>query len=760
VTGTTIARYVVGPRIGAGGMGEVYRATDTQLHRQVALKFMAPSLLQDSAATRRFLQEARAASALDHANICTIYDTGQTDDGRLYLVMAYYEGETLSFRLRRGRLSVDEALETARQAAAGLDRAHRYGIVHRDVKPANLFITRFGEIKVLDFGLAKLRDEAAATDAGHVLGTVPYMSPEQASGAPVDHRSDIWSLGVVLFEMLAGLRPFGNDSSPRTVAAILYDDPPWDRLAGAPPAVVELLQHALEKAPEARISSCDVMRRVLAGQPASTVGAHAGPRRVVKPRCIIVMPFVSLDDDVESAHFGHGLADEITTALSRISALRVMARSVSERLPPAGPQRREVLHELGVEYIVEGAVRRHARLLRVSANLIDAHTGSLVWAEQFSGVLEDIFAIQERFSSEIANALRLHLKVPAKAGAAGLEDIESYDCYLRAKHEFVRYDPEGLRRALAFIDATRRRNGDNVLLLAAAGQIYWQLVNSGSSPDRGYLDQARQCAEQILRVDAEAPHGPRLMGMVQLLEGNIRETIRLLELAAGRDATDTDTLALLGACYGYIGRPQAGLPIVERLIQLDPLTPMYQSMPGYVWMMAGSFDKAIRPFAHSYRLDPGNPIVALSYGQCLALDERVDEALRVFDDLNRRSSGGFMARLGQIYAHALRKETDQALSWMTPELESIASWDLFHSWNLAQCHALLGNQDRALDWIERSVTRGMLNYPLLVSLDPFLASIRDAPRFQALMAGVRQEWQTLLEAPSTVALPFTELPRS
>ena len=625
------------------------------------------------------------------------------------------------------------------------------------MKPANLFITRFGEIKILDFGLAKLRGETASTEAGSILGTVPYMSPEQASGAPVDHRTDVWSLGVVLFEMIAGFRPFGSDATPKTVAAILYDEPPWDRLSGAPPAVVELLQHALQKAPEARLSSCDVMRRVLGGQPGAAVAARASQRPAhARPRCIIVTPFVSLDDDLESTHFGHGLADEITTALSRIPALRVMARSASEHLPPPGPQRRAVLQELGIEYLVEGAVRRHERLLRVSANLIDAHTGSLVWAEQFSGVLEDIFAVQERFSIEIANALRLHLRVPGKPAGATIEDIESYDCYLRAKHEFVRYDPEGLKRALDFIEATRRRNGENVLLLAAAGQIYWQLVNSGSTPDRGYLDQARECAEHILRVDDAAPHGPRLMGMVRLLEGNIRETIRLLELAASRDATDTDTLALLGACYGYVGQPQAGLPIVERLIQLDPLTPMYQCMPGYVWLMAGSFDKAIKPFAHSYRLDPGNPIVALSYGQCLALDEQVVEALAIFDDLNRRSPGGFMARLGQIYACALRKQTAEAVAWITPELESIASWDLFHSWNLAQCHSLLGNRDRGLDWLERSVSRGMLNYPLLVSLDPFLEGIRDSTRFSDLMASVRQQWQTLLESPSTVLLTVPE----
>jgi tetratricopeptide (TPR) repeat protein len=420
----------------------------------------------------------------------------------------------------------------------------------------------------------------------------------------------------------------------------------------------------------------------------------------------------------------------------------------------SGQRLRHVARELGVEYVVEGTVRRHGTSLRVSANLMEVRTGSLAWAEQFSGALEDIFTIQEQISAKIADALRVRLgggSAGRRPGVNALDDITSYDYYLRAKREFVRYEPGGLERALSFIESARRRTGDNVLLLAAAGQIYWQLVNSGATPDRVYLEKAEACARRLFEIDESGPHGPRLLGMVRLLEGNIRETILQLELAASRDPNDTDTLSLLGPCYGYVGRPQAGMPIVARLLELDPLTPMYQSLPGYLWLMAGSFDRAMTPFAKSYDMDPGNPIVSLSYGQCLALNEHVPAAIEVFDDLQRRTPGGFMARLGQLYKCALLKQPEQARDWFNPELEAIASRDLYHSWNLAQCFALLGEHDRALFWLQRSVERGMLNYPLLVALDPFVAPIRETPGFDTLMGTVRAQWEAFINEPATRA---------
>jgi non-specific serine/threonine protein kinase len=741
--GRTISHYTVQARIGAGSMGVVYRAHDTRLKRPVALKFLAPGK-SDPTGRRRFLHEARAASALDHANICTIYDTGETDEGQLYLVMAFYEGQTLAAHIHGGRSTVEEFTRLGTQIAAGLGRAHQYGIVHRDIKPPNVIITPFGEVKILDFGIAKLRGQVGASEDGVVLGTLSYMSPEQVLGAATDFRTDIWSLGAVMYEMLTGQRPFTCDSIDRTIGAIVYEEPP--ALASLrpdlPAGIVNVIERCLRKSAEMRVQSCQEIVQVLSNRQRLDMPLRVTHAITTRPRwSILVMPFASAGDK-ECDHLGHGVADEIITALSHVPSLRVMARTAAERVQQAGRNQTEAARELRIDYVVAGTVRREEDAFWVSANVIDVHGGTLVWAERLGGT-PDIFSIQEQLARQIADALSVHLNVQEREHQRHirLDDLESYDYYLRAKREFVRYEPGGLERALAFIESARARVGDNVLLLAAAGQIFWQLVNSGSSVDRSYLQKARDCAERLVVLDPAGAHGPRLLGMVHATEGRIRESIAWLERAATLNPYDTDTLSLLGPWYGYVGRPQTGMPYVTRLLELDPLTPMYQALPGYLFLMEGSFDTALTPFARSHAMDPSNPIVSLSYGQGLALNGQVNDAIDIFDELQRRMPGGFMARLGQLYKCALRNSRNEARAWVTADVEAVAEWDMYHAWNLAECFSLLGERAQALHWLAKAVERGMLNYPLLAHLDPFLEELRTESRFSSLMGDVQRQWE-------------------
>jgi non-specific serine/threonine protein kinase len=738
-------------------MGEVYKAEDTRLNRVVAVKVISRGLADDEGIRRRFIQEARAASALDHQNICTVHDIGETADGRPFLVMSYYEGETLAASLRGGPLPISQIPAVMQQVLAGLYRAHEYGIVHRDLKPANLFVTRFNEVKILDFGLAKLRGNLSETRPGEVVGTVPYMSPEQIACAPVDARSDIWSLGVVLYEMISGRRPFDGDNAAAIFYAVLYQEPRslTELRPEVPRRLTDLTARMLAKSADARPQSCREVTRLLLGSAASPgLELHAALTHHHQ-HSIMVLPFISLAGDNESEHFGHGLADEVTTDLSHVSALRVIARSAAERVSATGGNLRMVARELGVDYLVEGAVRRHGTALRVSANLVEARTGAILWAEQFSGALDDIFSIQESLSRSIVDALRIRLSVDERERFAEnpLSDIQAYGYYLKAKQEFVRYAPGGLDRALNYIEAARASAGDNVLLLAAAGQIYWQLVNSGVSLDRQYVEKARACGDRILELDRESPHGYRLLGMSRQAEGDIRGAISLFEIAATKDPNDTDTLSLLGPCYGYVGRTHSGYPCVTRLLELDPVTPMYQCMPGILAMMAGCFDEAVEPFATSFRLDPGNPLVGLCYGQCLALNGQTTEAIEVFDDLQRRFADSFMASVGQLYRCALLGRKDETFRWLNPDVAAVADWDLYHAWNLAECLTLLGDTEAALRWLARAADRGMLNYPLLSSLDPFLERLRSVAGFDGIIAGVRNQWEEVNSgAGSTSAL--------
>ena len=746
--GSSLAHYRILARAGAGAMGEVYKAEDTKLGRFVALKVMAPHACREPSANRRFMQEARAASALDHHNICTVHDIRETDDGRLVLVMSFYDGETLAARIKRSPLSFDEARNVIRQVATGLARAHDYGIIHRDIKPANLMLTRHRDVKILDFGLAKLKGDASATQEGVIMGTPYYMSPEQIAAGPVDHRSDIWSVGVVLYESLLGRRPFRGSTIAAILHSIVFDELVDLRLLrpDAPDELVHLVRGALNKSPSERFQSCheilsllDPETRSLRYEPATS------PAHETRRPSILVMPFVTLGGGKASEYLALGLTDEVTTKLSSLRALRVFARTAAERVSASKRSVRHVGGELDVEYVVEGAVRRQGKTLRVSANLTDVRTGALIWAEQFKGVVEDIFAIEERLALRLVEALRLQLTGPEEERLArrGLPDIVAYECFLKAKQEFVRYSEHSLQRALSYIETAQARVGDNILLLAAAGQIYWQLVNAGVSQDQSYLAKASACAREILRLDPTSPHGHRIMGMVTALEGDIRGAIRLLEAAAASDPNDTDTLSVLGPCYGYVGRPQIGMPWVKRLLELNPLTPMYQSLPGILSLMAGAFDEATAPLSASWQMDPGNPLVALCYGQSLALNQMTTPAIEVFDVLWGSFPGSVLAQLGQAYKYALRGCPVEVGESITADVEAVAEWDLYHAWNLAECYALVGDVDKALYWIARATSRGFLNYPLVASLNPFLAKIRPDPRFKAIEEDVKRQWEEL-----------------
>jgi len=731
-------------------MGVVCLAEDQRLKRMVALKFLPPHLTQNAARKERFLLEARAASSLDHPNICTIHEVEEAEDGQIVLVMAYYEGETLACRIAQGRMELEAAVEITRKILLGLKHAHERGVIHRDIKPSNVILTASGEVKIVDFGLAKLAGNTdCLTETGDLLGTLSYLPPELLQGQDTDHRGDLWSSGVVFYEMLMGTPPFIGANSYVVLHAIMHDEvkPIAGRRPELPAHLHTVMLRALEKSRNDRYQSAseflaDLERLTQTGVSWSSPGMPP-PAVAQSENSIVVLPFAVLGTDERDHFFSDGLTDEIITDLSAVSHLRVICRTSASRLKYDEGDLNKMAADLNVQYVMEGTVRTSGDNLRVTAKLINPATDSLVWAEKYSGSLEDIFAIQESLSRKIVEALKLKLS-PSESirlGEKPIHDVRAYEYYLRAKQEILSYSSEGLERALDYLKKGEQLIGENVVLLSAMGQVYWQFVNAGISVEPTYLANAERCARRILELDAESGHGHRLLGLVEAANGHTQNAVRLLKKSLESNPNDPDTLSWLCAICSLGGKGYAVSSMAQRLIEIDPLTPMWQMLPGLVSLLSGEFGRALEPFERALKSDPQNPMLRLVSAQILALNNRTDEAIEKLEAMSSADDDSFFTQLGRFYRHALRRDRDAALACVSPELSNAAMADMNYAWIMAQAYALIGEAQTSLEWLKAAVERGFINFPLLHHLDPFLQNVREEPGFEILMQSTRQQWE-------------------
>lgn len=729
-------KYQILEELGRGGMGVVYKAKDVKLDRTVALKFLPPGVSHNKEAKKRFIQEAKAASGLDHTNICTIYEIGDPEDEQMFIAMPYYEGESLKEKIGKEPLEIDDAVSIGTQIAEGLSRAHKKDIVHRDIKPANIMITEEGVVKIVDFGIAKLGGAARLTQTGSTVGTTAYMSPEQTQGEKVDSRSDIWSLGVVLYEMLTSQLPFKGEQMQSMVYSILNKDP--EAITSIQPDIPRHIEHvvmkALEKDPTKRYQNAGELKQDLKTAPSLSFP---------KTDCsIVVLPFEDMSPKRDNEYFSDGLTEEIIADLSQIHSLCVISRNSAMALKGSKKNTKTIGRELNVQYVLEGSVRKAGNNLRITAQLIDAKTDVHLWAEKYKGTLDDVFDIQEKVSRSIVDEIKLQLTPEEEAGIGerGIENIQVYEYYLRARREVYKLTKEGLDNALGYLEKGLDIVGDNVLLYACMGNVYYQYWNYGVWPDMTNIQKAEECAQRIFELESDSKHGHFLLGLLQIfIDPHL--TLQHFKQVLSEDPYHPETLLWLSLFVVFQGKQRQAEILLERLMQVDPLNPIVKILPGNLHIHCGRLELGLETLEKVYESDPDHFVARFHYAKALAYVNRLGDACAVTDQLAKMTLGKIRTQLFRLYYYAFQGKKSDVLQAVSQEFLTWVQRDWMGSLWLSEIFALIEEKGKALDWLCQAVDLGIINYPFLNEYNPLLKNIRGEERFQRLMEEIKPKWE-------------------
>jgi serine/threonine protein kinase len=731
---TIVGRYKIIDKLGEGGMGVVYKSKDNRLDRSVALKFLPPELTSDEEAKKRFIQEAKAAAGLNHPHICTIYEIDEADE-QTFISMEYIKGQSLKDKLESSPLTIDEAKDIALQIAAGLEKAHKKGIVHRDIKPANIMINDEGQAKITDFGLAKLSWGVDLTKPSTIMGTVAYMSPEQAKGEEVDHRTDIWSLGAMLYEMLIGERPFKKDREHALIYSILNENPrPITSLRSDIPSHIEqTVEKALAKKRNERYQEIQELTQDLRL-------SISFPKA---EKSIVVLPFENLSPDPEQEYFCDGMTEEIISDLSKVQKLKVISRSSAMTFKGTKKRINEIAKEVKVQYVLEGSVRKAGNNLRITAQLIEAANDMHLWAEKYSGTLDDMFDIQETVSRSIVEALKLKLSPEEnrRMSERPIENIPAYELYLKAYTEIFKFHEEAIDRAIRYLKNALNIISDNALLHSGLAFAYWNLVNIGAKHEE-YLEKAEEHVKKALAIDPEFPKAHVVLGWIYCIGEPLKSAYHLKK-ALEITPDDSMALAALAVDFMCLGKISAASLISERLLEIDPLDFPPYYVRGALHFYSGQYDKALKAWRKLYEMYPESAYSKWSYALILACNNQHEEAFSIIDQSAKTDPDNVLTKLGLMLKYGLQGEKEKVFQVMTSDFKKTCQRDYSFSHHTAGVFALLDEKKEALNWLENAVNRGLINHPLLNEQDPFLENIRSEPRFKKLMERVKHEWENI-----------------
>ncbi len=779
--GKTLGHYRIVEKIGAGGMGEVYRARDEHLERDVAIKVLPAGTLADEAARKRFRKEALALSKLNHPNIATVFDFG-TQDGEDFLVMELVGGESLSDRLAGRSLAEKEALRIGAQLAEGLAAAHEQGVVHRDLKPGNLRLTADGRLKILDFGLAKLLGPvsvAAATESlsqtHAVVGTLPYMAPEQLRGEPLDARADLYAAGVVLYELATGRRPFQETLSTALTDAVLHKPaPPPGRLRPDLSADLErIILKCLEKDSENRYQSAKELlvdlRHLAIPTTIPTTAQPSGPRRWVSPgialgvvvvillglafglnlgglrerllgapaaptiESLAVLPLDNLSQDPEQDYFVEGMHEALTAELSKISALKVISRTSAMRYKGTDKAMPQIARELGVDGLIEGSVVREGDQVRVTVQLIHGPTDKHLWAESYQREMRGILALQSEVARAIASEIRIAVTPPEQARLTSARPVnsEAHEAYLKGRYHWNKRTREGFEKGIEYFEQAIEKDPNYALAYAGLADSYINLGAWGHVPPRDTYPRGKAAAMKALDLDEELAEAHASLARNKIAydwdwPGARQEFERSLQL--------NPNYATAHYWYSYyyfaMGRLDEAAREMKRAVELDPLSVHISAEMGRVLLYQGQYDAAIEQERKTLEMDPNfesaHTFLARGYLQKARYTDAITEA---------QISGNSYV-LARAYLKSGRREKAQKV---VEDLQDLSKTRYVPAYWMSLAYIGLDDRERAFEWLEKAFDERSMR-PDFMRVDPAYDNLRPDPRFQDLLrrAGLPQ----------------------